>query len=370
MKIIDRYILRQFWASTLGIVLLFSCIVLLVQSIRIVDTVAHYGAGMALFFELAFYMMPRVLRIALPISAFIAVIHVINRLHGDSELFAIYTAGSGSRRLLRPVAAFAAGVALLTAIVTMLLAPWAAGEALDRRTELRAAIEPRLMRDGQFLNPRPGLTAFVRAIDRDRSLRDIFLYDRHQDGSGVTIYTAQRGWVQTTPASARLTLQKGMALEFGPDWNLVSRFSFDQFVQNLLDLGMENRSRKREPNEMFLIELLDFEPGEGNHVHYAKVRAEAHEQLSSPVYAFALPFLALASLLAGFNQARIPLFRISVTAALGVALVLASFSTKNIAAGTPEAAWVMYAPPLFVILGAVLSLLRARGWIPRRQVVR
>ena len=369
MKIIDHYVHRQLWASTLSIVLLFSCIVLLVQSIRIVDTVAHFGAGTSLFLELALYTMPRVLRIALPISAFIAVVHVISRLHGDSELFAIYTAGSGAHRLLRPIVTFATGIALLTAIVTMILAPWAAGESLDRRTELRAEIEPRLMRDGQFLTPRPGLTAFVREIGRDRSLRDLFLYDRHQDRAGVTVYTARRGWLQTDPVSARLTLQKGIALEFDPDWNLVSRFSFDQFVQNLLEYGPEKRSRKRDPNEMFLGELLEHKPEDADPVRYAKIRAEAHEQISAPLYSFALPIVALAALLAGFNQARIPLSRISIATALGIAVILAAFFTKNIATGSPEIPWVMYAPPALAVLGSVLALLKTQVWARRREAV-
>ena len=370
MRIIDRYIHRQFWASTLSIVLLFSCVVLLVQSIRIVDTVAQYGAGTSLFFELSLYVMPRVLRIALPISAFIAVVHVVYRLHSDSELFAIYTAGSGPHRLLRPVLAFALGIALLTSIVTMLLAPWAAGEALDRRSELRAEIEPRLMRDGQFLTPRPGLTAFVRAIGRDRSLQDLFLYDRHLDGTGVTIYTARRGWLQAERTSARLVLQQGIALEFDPAWNLISRFAFDQFMQELVELSSRSRTRKREPNEMYLKELVNYEPDEVEPQLYSKIRAEAHEQISSPFYSFAIPFLALASLLAGFNQARIPLGRIFFTAALGIALVLAAFSTKNFAVGTPEAAWVMYAPPTLATVGSVLSLMRTRRWLHRRMAPR
>ncbi len=368
MKIIDQYLLRQFVESTLGILLLFSCIVLLVQSIRIVDVVAHYGAGVSLFFEMALYMMPRVLRIALPISVFLAVVHVIHRLHSDSELFAVFTAGSGAHDLLRPVLAFASGVAIVSALVTMLFAPWAAGEALDRRAQLGAEIEPRLMQDGQFLTPRPGLTAFVREIGRDKSLQDLFLYDRHRENGHVTVYTARRGWLQTDSEAATLTLQKGVALEFDRDWSLVSRFTFDQFMQNLVEFDAAASSRKPVPNEMYLGELLSYRADPQNPEERARIRTEIHEQLSAPLYAFALPVLALASLLAGFNQARIPLSRIAVSFALGVALVLSAFSTRNVVAGSPDSAWVMYAPPVFAVLASVLLLLKTQRRMRRGRV--
>ena len=368
VKIIDHYIHRQLWVSTLGILLLLTSVVLLVQSIRIVETVARYGAGVGLFFELALFMLPRVLRIAIPITAFIAVLQVIHRLHGDSELFAIYTAGAGARRLLRPILAFAAGIAMLTAVVTLLLAPWAAGAALDRRVELRSEFEPKLMRDGQFMNPRPGLTAFVRAVGRDRSLQDLFLYERLPEG--VAVYTARRGWLQTTPESARLTLQRGVALEFDGDHNLLSRLSFDQYVQKVVDFSQQRKTRVRDPNEMFLPELLATGPEDAEPRRYAKIRAEAHEQLSGPLYSLALPFVAFAGLLTGFNQARLRITRIGATSALGVGLILAAFASKNLVIGNPAAGWVMYAPPLLAILAAIYACSRSRRWFRLRWLLR
>lgn len=361
MKIIDYYVLRQFVTTTLSILLLFFCIVLLAQSIRIVDTVAQFGAGAALFFELTVYLAPRVLIFALPISVFVTVLLVIHRLHSDSELFAIYTAGSGAQRLLRPVLVYAVGIALITALVTMLLAPWAAGESRNRQAQLRSAIEPRLMRDGQFLSPRAGLTAFVSEIGRDRSLKNLFLYDQDSEDGSVTVYTAQRGWLQADSNIARLILQDGVALRFDQNWKLVSRLTYDQFMQNLLEPERTAGSRKRRPSEMYMRELLSYEPDGRKEGEHAQVRAEIHERFSSPLYALALPFLALASMLAGFNQAQISLARISIGAALGIALILSAFATRNIITATPELTWSMYVPPALSVVVSVLLLLNLRG---------
>lgn len=355
--VIDRYLLLQFLRATALTLATLSCLVFLTQAIRILNTLAQLSAELPVFFELAVYVMPRVLQIALPLSAFLAVMHVVHRLRSDSELLAIQAAGAGAARLIRPVLMFAAILAAATGIVTSVMGPWANGKSVSRQTELSQFVEPRVLRDNQFLALGPGLTAFVGESAGGQALADLFIFDRHKDGARV--YSAQRGLLDASGTEPQLILQRGTALAFNGSWELTSRFSFERYSADIFRTEASER-RQRDLDEMYLPELVArLRDGNGEH-GTESIRTEIHKQLSPPVYAFVLPFLALTTLLAGRFQTPNPYRRLALCCGLGVGLVLTAFGTRNFAVANPGAAWLIYAPPLLT-MGACMLALRGRA---------
>ena len=86
MRRLDRYIIRQITGPFLFFVLVFTGVIWLTQSLRVIDTVVNNGQSAWVFAEFTALLLPMVLSVVLPISAFAATLYAYNRLVSDSEL--------------------------------------------------------------------------------------------------------------------------------------------------------------------------------------------------------------------------------------------------------------------------------------------
>ena len=59
-----------------------------------------------MFLELTLLTLPNIIRIVLPLSAFVASVYVTNRLTSDSEMVVVQATGFSPFRLARPVLVF------------------------------------------------------------------------------------------------------------------------------------------------------------------------------------------------------------------------------------------------------------------------
>ncbi len=82
--------------------------------------------------------------------------------------------------------------------------------------------------------------------------------------------------------------------------------------------------------------------------------------MSGPLYTLALPLIALATILGpGFTRRGYAL-RVAAAVAIAVALRMAGFAAKSLAAGAEEMWPLLYAPPILGIVGALWVLSRDR----------
>ena len=135
------------WASSLGpvalLTLLMTCVILLTQSLRLLDLVINRGQSAPTFVYLTVLILPGLLVIILPIAFFFGTLFTLSRLNGDSELVVMASAGYSQRQLAAPVFLAAAIVMVLTWICALWLMP--AGPA---RAERQGAGHPRRYRRG------------------------------------------------------------------------------------------------------------------------------------------------------------------------------------------------------------------------------
>ncbi len=354
MRTVDRYIYRQFCIAGTGFLLVLTCAAFLTQTIRIVDMVAFHGKGAVLFAELCLFLGPSILVVSLPMAGFVGTVFVIYRMHGDSEIPALYAAGSGTLRLAWPVCLFALLIAVLTALMALYLSPLGLSKSQERVFLLKNDIGALLLKDGQFLSPSKGVTAFIRQIDKQRVMHDIFVHDKSRR-EATTTYSAQQAVLEWVDARSQLTMFDGAAYAVGWDGNQVSLLRFDQFVYDLSELS-QYKSRFPRPQEMVATELLDSAlpvRGEANRRTYI---GEGHGQLATPIFAFVLPFLALAGLLAGPARDSLPTSRVVAVTAAGFVLILSFFAAKNLIFASLKWIPVIYAIPLFTLLLAISAL--------------
>jgi len=325
----------------------------------VIDTVVNGGESAAAFVELTLLLLPTVLAIVLPVAAFAATLYAINRLFAESEIVVMFASGTSGLELIRPVALFAAPVMALALGLTLFAQPAAEHALKTRISEVRGNIVSAFLRPGTFQLPARGITVYMRAMGRPGELLGVFVHDE-RDAEQTITYSAERAVILSDGDGTRLVMFDGVgqiAARADPDSLSVLRFS--QLAYDLTQFTGKNRQRLRKPSEMYLPELFTIREDETGGRPLGHYRAEAHEALSGPLYAFALPLLAVAFLVsAGFRRQGF-VARIVLTAGAGVALRLAGLGAKAATSGEMALWPLMYLPPL-VGIAAGLWLLAGR----------
>ena len=190
MNRLDRYILRQMIGAFGFFVLVFTGVVWLAQAVRLIDTVVASGQGARVFITFSLLVLPQVFVIVLPLSAMGAALYALNKLYTDSELIVMMGAGLGPFAMLRPVAIFAAMIALGVAIVMIEMVPLSGTVLAERTRAIRSDLANALIVERQFLHPADGLTLFIGDTSREGDMAGIFLNDQRDPAQPVT-YSAQ-----------------------------------------------------------------------------------------------------------------------------------------------------------------------------------
>ncbi|MEM6932470.1 MAG: LPS export ABC transporter permease LptF [Pseudomonadota bacterium] len=356
MSRLDRYIFRQIFWPFLFFVLVFTGVIWLALSLRIIDTVVASGQSATVFLEFVALLIPRVQVIVLPVAAFAGTLYAVNRLHSESEVQVMFASGISGRRLMRPVLLF--GLIVMTAVLalTTVIAPIAQRVMLDRVNEIRGDVAAAFLKPGAFMTPEPGLTVYLREMARPGEMLGVFVHDE-RDPSSVVTYSAERAYLLDDETGSRLIMFDGIAQSRSEENDeSLSLLRFEQLGYDLSSSGPRSGSRQRKPSEMSIDELLSIGSDETGLRTLGDFRAEAHEALSAPLYVIALPFIALAFII-GNQQRRYGLAgRVAVAVIAGVTLRMIGLGLKS-ATSSEAALWpLMYMPPLLGIAIAIWML--------------
>ena len=220
----DRYCLSRltvmFGLSALVLALVFW----VNRAVSLFDRLIADGQSFLLFAELTLLSLPAVMRSAVPIAAFVASLQVAHRLRADSEGVAMRAAGASSFRLARPALVFGVLAALLMALIVHALLPASRARLEARAAEASEDLGARLLSDGVFLHPAPGITFFLAEIAPDGELRGVFLSDARDPAQRVT-YTARAAVLTGGPRGPSLVMFDGLAQTLEADGRLfVTRF--------------------------------------------------------------------------------------------------------------------------------------------------
>lgn len=159
MKLIDRYILRQFLSTYVFVVALLLAVITVIDLTEKTDKYAKANLG---FLQILGYygdFLPWVAGLITPITVFIATVYVTAKMAGHTEIVAILSSGVSFRRMLLPYFIGAAVIAGLTF--------WLNGWIIPNSTKSRLAFEM------EYLKPKKN--ASFRNIHMQVS-KNVFLY--------------------------------------------------------------------------------------------------------------------------------------------------------------------------------------------------
>ena len=365
MRRLDSYIFRQILGPFLFFVLVFTGVIWLGQSLRVIDTVVNNGQSAMVFLEFTLLLLPTVLSIVLPVATFAATLYAMNRLFADSEIVVMLASGLSGISLLRPVLLFSVLIMAVVFALTLYGMPTSQRELKSRINEVKGDVAAVFLREGAFQSPVRGVTVYLRGMDRSGEMHGIFIHDE-RDNDQITTYTAERAVLFNDADGTRLVMFNGVVqIAKRIEADSVAILRFEQFAYDLTQFTARETQRVRKPSEMYLPELLSIQEGETGGRRLGKYRAEAHETLSAPIYVLTLPLLAVAFVIgAGFRREGF-LGRIILATGIAVGLRILGLAMKA-ATSTEMSLWpVMYAPP---ILGMIAAVWLLAGWpVPWRR---
>ncbi len=348
----DRYLLAQLM-MLFGF---FSLVLVLVywinQAVRLFDQLIADGQSFGVFLEFTALSLPGVIRLALPLAAFAASVYVTNRMSTESELVVVQATGFSPWRMARPVLVFGLIVALLMSVLMHILVPLSTAQLNDRQGEIAQNVTARILTEGQFLEPAPGITVYIREITPGGELRDVFLSDLRDPGAEVT-YTASQAYLVRTADDAQLVMVDGLAQTLRTATGRLFTTSFSDFAYNIGDLIAVTPSDQRTARELMTWELLNptlaLEAETGRTA--AQLVADAHDRVSQALLGTVAALLGFAALIVG-GFSRFGVWR-QIVGAIFLIIVIKALETTglNIARTTPG---MWYASYLAVVAGAVI----------------
>ncbi len=369
MPRIDRYILSQFLTLFGFFALVLVSVYWINRAVSLFEQLISDGQTALVVLEFTALTLPLVISVVLPIAAFAASAYGTNRLASESELVAMQAAGMSPWRLARPVLVFGLIVAMMTAALVHGLVPMARARMADRQAELAENVTAQFLRPGSFQFPAEGIALYIRAIDADGRLRDLFMQDARDPDNQKTYSASEALLVRSENGPLLVMMQGSMQTLQRRDGQ--PHLSLVRFADMSYDIGSAigpAKARNRDlraystPALLYPDEALLSATG----ATADKARGEAFERLAKPLLSPVAAMLGFAMLLLG-GYSRFGVWRqvIGAVIALIVVQFLDTAATGQVAQNSMR--WPLTFVPSAV--GAMICVL-ALWWASRPKRLR
>lgn len=356
MRRYNDYIAKQLTQAAVLITLSLTSIIWLTQALRFIDFIVNRGISFGSFLELTLLLIPSLMLFVIPFAFLCAVLYVYYRLMMDSELLVLSGAGLSRLQIALPAMRVALFGTLFSYLISLYILPVSYHEFKNMQSFLRDNYTSLLLQEGVFSSPVEGLTVYIREHDKNGILHGIIVHDSRDTKKPAVTMMAEEGKLLQSPQGPRFIMYNGNRQEVQD-----GKLSFLNFDQYTLDIGFytsQNDQRSRQPEEMFLNELL-FPPPEVTGLDAARLIAEGHNRISWPLFPLGLSMLAVSVLLSGEFNRRGQWLRIAMVVAMSGVALAASVGFLEIAIKNQWVVALMYVNVVFLMGISLLWLLDA-----------
>ncbi|MEI2804987.1 MAG: LPS export ABC transporter permease LptF [Albidovulum sp.] len=357
MSKFDRYMLSQLMTLFGFFALILVSVYWINRAVSLFDQLISDGQSAWVFLEFTALTLPNVIRLVLPVAAFVASVYVTNRLSSESELVVMMATGFSPYRLARPVLYFGLAVTLMVAVLAHVLVPASRVRLADRRGEIAENVAARFLTEGTFLHPADGITFYIRQITPRGELQDIFLADARTPGRS-TVYTAERALLVKSDSGPKLVMFEGMAQTLAAEGQALSVTRFADFSYDIGALIGGGAARQPSVEELPTAVLLTATEAsaQASGTSRAAMLLEGHERMARPFLALVSALIGFATLLTG-GFSRFGLWRqIGMAVALLVFVQFLANGATGLVTRSPAAWPVIYLPVAAGLAIAALAL--------------
>jgi len=296
----DRYVLSQYLLFFGFFSLILVAVFWINRAVVLFDRLIADGQSMVVFLEFTALTLPNLIRMVLPMAAFASALWVTNRLNSESELTVVQATGSSPWQLARPALAFGLITAAMMSLLTHVLLPASISQLALREVEVARNVTARLLTEGTFLHPAPGVTFYIRKIDPDGTLNDVFLSDR-RDQEKTTIYTGSRAFLVRDKDRANLIMVDGLAQRLDRLNRTLSTTVFADFSYDISALVKSETGRARNIRAIPTLELIRHSARIAANERYSagQLGEELHLRFARALVCIAVTLIGFSTLLLG-----------------------------------------------------------------------
>ncbi|MGR3759123.1 LPS export ABC transporter permease LptF [Roseobacteraceae bacterium NS-SX3] len=251
----DRYVLSQYLLFFGFFALILVAIFWVNRAVVLFDRLIGDGQSALVFLEFTALTLPNLIRMVLPVAVFASSVWVTNRLNGDSELTVLRATGTSPWQMARPALAFGLITGLMMSALTHFLLPASIAQLERREHEVARNVTASLLSEGKFLHPAKGVTFYIRQIDPDGTLNDVFLSDRRKPSEPV-VYTGAKAYLVRDAGKTHLIMVDGMAQQLDRSARRLSTTIFSDFSYDISTLMEQAEGKARNIRAISSLELM------------------------------------------------------------------------------------------------------------------
>ncbi|MBC7457750.1 MAG: LPS export ABC transporter permease LptF [Bdellovibrionaceae bacterium] len=245
-KRVFTYLTLEMLPSFLLGVMVFICILLMFQALRLTEFLLVHGLRWTVLLKIMGYMSISFLPLLLPMSLLFAVLMTYNRLSQDSEIIAFKSAGVNTTSLILPAIIFASFVTFLSSQTSYYLAPWGNRQfevLITRLSNTKAAAS---IKEGTFSEGFFDLVVYANKVEsKSGMLTNLFIYDEKQNDAPLTIIAPEGQIIpdETHPGhSVLLRLFRGQIHRSGESHTVINFDSYDILLNDPIKLEERQKS--------------------------------------------------------------------------------------------------------------------------------
>lgn len=357
MPLIQRYFYRQLLVPVLASMAALFALAILTQGLMFFDLVVERRQSAWIFLQLVVLAMPPLFAMLAPIAMLIATILAFNRLQTDNEFVVAFAGGVSRWQAVSPALRVAVAVTIITLLVNLFAQPAAARLSRELRYQVRTDLVAGLIREGEFIEPAPGLTVYAEEVDPDGAIRNIMIHEE-RPGSAAVTFNARSARIIQQGGAPVLVLRNGTSNGLRSD-NVLSYVSFREYRLDLAPFVDGGEGVVFKTSDRWLHELMfpDLRVA-WDRSNSDRMLAEAHSRLSTPLYNIAFVLMGAAAIL-GAAFSRLGYSRRIAYVSLAAALVrITGFGVAAASSSAPLVNVLQYVVPLASCAWAWRALFR------------
>ena len=353
----DRYLFGQMIRTTIAVSITLVGIMWLFQTIRLLEVVINRGAPISNFLLMSVTVIPLWLTIAVPISAFVAVIWVFQRAVADRELLVMQASGRSALQLARAPLSLGILLTVMLIINSAVVLPQSFGIYKRVQFEVRNSIPSVMLQDNVFIDVVDGMTMLIGEKFDDGLAKDLFIHDERTEGKVITM-TARVGRFVELDGLPAVILQDGERIELTKTGDSGATLLFDTHTVTIAPKDKTVSSQMPiDMNEDTIGNLLN--PDKSPYPDYFNQRrAEGHYRIVSPGLALVLVLIATCGALVGQVRRHTWSKRTLLTIVGSIIGISVLISSRSLATSMPATLPLLYASVILpsIILFIMLTL--------------
>ncbi len=355
------YVIKEITSSFLFISIILTSIAWLTQGLRYLDLFTSENVAASDYFFYIILLIPNIANITIPISLFISIIFILNRMRGDSELLIYWSAGRSNRNiLLKPILILSSLLFIIQLILTIFVIPSSSLELRNKITDIRSGgVDYNILKEKKFISPVKNLTIFIQEI-KGKEFLGLLIQDDKDQLKPVT-YIAEKGEFKKIDNRSYLVLLNGFMQILNKDNDEISEIQFEFYELDLTPY-YEKGIKDIYPDEMSSKSLIEkIKNNESDSEEFAVFQ----NRFINPLYIFVLAILPLIT----FKMVRkpdskwtLPIVFISIIA-LTIKFFEITMSSMLIAKN--DLVYFNYLSPIILIMITILVLYFERNFYQR-----